>query len=221
MTALTSPGIRPQFMAQTARRVVACLVMMLLAFAGPLNPARADPQTDAANAVITAMIGDLEAYLASDADGQEQRTIVITRILDSYFDLPTIARFSVGPYWRAASEGEREAFSAAMRLNMIQTVVRNFDQLTGLKFVRTDTQTKGDKMVLLRGNFLDVEGVRPPITVGWRILTPAGEQARVLDVEIENISMLVTQQQENIAIIRKNEGRFSALIEAMRLQAAN
>jgi hypothetical protein len=28
--------------------------------------------------------------------------------------------------------------------------------------------------------------------------------------------MLVTQKQENIAIIRKNEGRFSALIEAMK-----
>jgi phospholipid transport system substrate-binding protein len=40
--------------------------------------------------------------------------------------------------------------------------------------------------------------------------------AKVLDVEIENISMLVTQKQENITIIRQNEGRFSALIEAMR-----
>jgi phospholipid transport system substrate-binding protein len=37
-----------------------------------------------------------------------------------------------------------------------------------------------------------------------------------LDVEIENISMLVTQKQENVTIIRQNEGRFSALIEAMR-----
>jgi ABC-type transporter MlaC component len=37
-----------------------------------------------------------------------------------------------------------------------------------------------------------------------------------LDVEIENISMLVTQQQENLAIIRQNHGRFGALIEAMK-----
>jgi hypothetical protein len=28
--------------------------------------------------------------------------------------------------------------------------------------------------------------------------------------------MLVTQKQENITIIRQNEGRFSALIEAMK-----
>ena len=45
----------------------------------------------------------------------------------------------------------------------------------------------------------------------------------ILDVEIENISMLVTQKQENIAIIRKNEGQFAALIDAMikRSQANN
>ena len=43
---------------------------------------------------------------------------------------------------------------------------------------------------------------------------------RIIDVEIENISMLVTQQQENTAIIRKNGGKFSSLIEAMREAAA-
>ena len=37
-----------------------------------------------------------------------------------------------------------------------------------------------------------------------------------LDVEIENISMLVTQKQENIAIIRQNQGQFSSLIDAMK-----
>ena len=71
-------------------------------------------------------------------------------------------------------------------------------------------------MVLVRGSFNDSTGKRPPVSVGWRVITPATAPAKVLDVEIENISMLVTQKQENITIIRQNEGRFSALIEAMR-----
>ena len=52
--------------------------------------------------------------------------------------------------------------------------------------------------------------------VGWRVITADSASPRILDVEIENISMLVTQKQENIAIIRKNEGNFAALIDAMK-----
>lgn len=52
--------------------------------------------------------------------------------------------------------------------------------------------------------------------MNWRILTRAGEPPRVFDIEIENLSLLVTQKQENVAVIRKNKGDFLALINAMR-----
>ena len=179
-------------------------------------PAHASDQLTAANNVITSMISEVETYLERDSGNIEKRTKNITKLLDTHFDLPAIARFSAGPYWRAANEQERVDYVQTMRDVMIATVVRNFDQLTGLRFTTIDSQAKGDKMVLVRGTFNDLTGKRPPVSVGWRVITPAIAPAKVLDVEIENISMLVTQKQENITIIRQNEGRFSALIEAMR-----
>ena len=179
-------------------------------------PAHASDQLTAANNVITSMISEVETYLETDSGNIEKRTKNITKLLDTHFDLPAIARFSAGPYWRAANEQERVDYVQTMRDVMIATVVRNFDQLTGLRFTTIDSQAKGEKMVLVRGTFNDLAGKRPPVSVGWRVITPAIAPAKVLDVEIENISMLVTQKQENITIIRQNEGRFSALIEAMR-----
>ena len=179
-------------------------------------PAHASDQLTAANNVITSMISEIETYLETDSGNIEKRTKNITKLLDTHFDLPAIARFSAGPYWRAANEQERVDYVQTMRDVMIATVVRNFDQLTGLRFTTIDSQAKGEKMVLVRGTFNDLAGKRPPVSVGWRVITPAIAPAKVLDVEIENISMLVTQKQENITIIRQNEGRFSALIEAMR-----
>ena len=44
---------------------------------------------------------------------------------------------------------------------------------------------------------------------------------KIFDIEVENISMLKTQQDENTALIRRNAGRFSALIEALREQLNN
>ena len=93
--------------------------------------------------------------------------------------------------------------------------MRNFDQLSGLKFTATDSQAKGTQLVLVNGTFTDNKQQQPPIMVGWRVITADNASPRILDVEIENISMLVTQKQENIAIIRKNEGKFSALIDSM------
>ena len=192
--------------------VCVCLLPLLLT----ALPTRASDQITAANDVITSMISEVETYLETDSGNIEKRTENITKLLDKHFNLPAIARFSAGPYWRAANEQERIDYVQTMRDVVIGTVVRNFDQLSGLRFTTIDSQAKGDKMVLVRGSFNDSTGKRPAVSVGLRVITPATAPAKVLDVEIENISMLVTQKQENITIIRQNEGRFSALIEAMK-----
>ena len=179
-------------------------------------PAQASPQVEAANRLIDSMVRDVENYLLADSGDISKRTEKITKLLDTHFDIPGIARFSAGPYWRAANEEERITYTQSMREAMIGTIIRNFDQLSGLRFTLIDSQAKGSRMVLVRGTFRDKAGKRPPVSVGWRVVTPHPAPAKVLDVEIENISMLVTQKQENIAIIRKNGGRFSALIQAMK-----
>ena len=192
--------------------VCLCLLPLLLT----ALPARASDQITAANDVITSMVSQVEAYLETDSGNIEKRIENITKLLDTHFDLPAIARFAAGPYWRAANQQERIDYVQTMRDVVFGTVVRNFDQLSGLCFTSINSQAKYDKLVLVRVVFNDSTGKRPPVSVGWRVITPAMAPAKVLDVEIENISMLVTQKQENVTIIRQNEGRFSALIEAMR-----
>ena len=207
-------GILKSDLLRWTRSGFICLCLLPL-FLTTLS-ARASEQIIAANNVITNMISEVEIYLQTDSGNIKKRTENITKLLDTHFDLPAIARFSAGPYWRAANEQERVDYVQTMRDVVIGTVVRNFDQLSGLRFNTIDSQAKGDKMVLVRGTFNDSTGKRQPVSVGWRVITPAMAPAKVLDIEIENISMLVTQKQENITIIRQNEGRFSALIEAMR-----
>jgi len=179
-------------------------------------PAQASSQIEVANRLINTMVSDVENYLLADSGDITKRTENVTKLLYTHFDIPGIARFAAGPYWRAANEEERVTYTQSMREALIGTIARNFDQFVGLRFTIIDSQTKGSSMVLVRGNFRDKAGKRPPISVGWRVVTPHPAPAKVLDVEIENISMLITQKQENVAIIRKNGGRFSALIQAMK-----
>lgn len=203
-----------------ARLFLACAMMFLVgiqtSFAGT-------SQIDSANKLVTQMMVEVESILAKDLNDDMARRENVSALFDRYFDLPTIAKFSAGPYWRAADADQKTAYESAMRDVIIGTVVRNFDQLSGLKFTATDSQAKGKQLVLVNGTFTDINQQQPPILVGWRVITADNTPPLILDVEIENISMLVTQKQENIAIIRKNEGQFAALIDAMikRSQANN
>ena len=173
-------------------------------------------QIDVANKLVTKMMVEVESILATDVNDDMARRENVSALFDRYFDLPTIAKFSAGPYWRAADANQKTAYRSAIRDVIIGTVVRNFDQLSGLKFTATDSQAKGTQLVLVNGTFTDINQQRPPIMVGWRVVTADNASPLILDIEIENISMLVTQKQENIAIIRKNEGKFAALVDAMK-----
>ena len=198
------------------RSALIFLASVMLIWLGSQTTLAGTSQIDDANKLVTQMMVDVESILAQDIDDDLARRENVSALFDRYFDLPTIAKFSAGPYWRAADADQKTAYETAIRDVIIGTVVRNFDQLTGLKFTATDSQAKGTQLVLVNGTFTDSKQQQPPIVVGWRVITADNASPRILDVEIENISMLVTQKQENISIIRKNEGKFAALIDAMK-----
>ena len=206
-----------------ALRVSRALASAMMILIGSQTSFAGTNHIDSANTLVTQMMVEVEAILAKDLNDDMARRENVSTLFDRYFDLTTIAKFSAGPYWRAADADQKIAYESAMRDVIIGTVVRNFDQLSGLKFTATDSQAKGKQLVLVNGTFTDINQKQPPIAVGWRVIIADNTPPRILDVEIENISMLVTQKQENIAIIRKNEGQFAALIDAMikRSQANN
>ena len=193
------------------------LVTLAVLLVMPMS-AFADNQIARAETHINDMMLDLQSFLFDASDNKEKRRESVTYLLDTYFDLPLIARFSAGAYWRKATPTERQAYSDIMREVMIGTVIRNFNQLSGLEYTAVKSTPKGEKLVLVGGTFTDQAKTREPVAINWRVTTPVDGATRVMDVEIENISMLVTQKNENVAIIRKNQGSFSALIDAMRIK---
>ena len=200
------------------RQMMAMMVAMLTLF--PLT-AYADARVTAAGALVDTMISDLETFLATDTGDESARTAEIDRVLNTYFDMDSITRFSAGQYWRAASSEQKTEYGSLFHEVLCGTIVRNFDQLQGLAYTADAATAKGDKFVIVSGTFTDTTGQRPAVKVNWRVLTREGAAPKVFDIEIENLSLLVTQKQENVAVIRKNKGEFVALINAMKDRLAN
>ena len=200
------------------RQMIAMMVAMLTLF--PLT-AYAEARVIAAGALVDTMISDLETFLAIDTGDESARTAEIDRVLNTYFDMDSITRFSAGQYWRAASSEQKTEYGSLFREVLCGKIVRNFDQLQGLAYTADAATAKGDKFVIVSGTFTDTTGQRPAVKVNWRVLTREGAAPKVFDIEIENLSLLVTQKQENVAVIRKNKGKFVALINAMKDRLAN
>ena len=179
-------------------------------------PAKADQRLEAASSLVSEMAVAVKQAVEADYDSQEARIAAVDMLIESYFDFAGITRFSAGRYWKKATVQEREDYTNLFRAVLTGLAARQFDQLKGLNYTVTDAVSKGKKLVLVTGVMQDPTGAQADAIVSWRVSTPEGGAPLIIDVEIENISMLITQQQENTAIIRKNGGKFSSLIDVLK-----
>ena len=71
--------------------------------------------------------------------------------------------------------------------------------------------------IFVESKLTDPKKPKGDINVVWR-LVPKGNNFKIVDVVIAGISMAITQRNEYSAVIRRNNGRFDALLDAMRTQ---
>ena len=200
-------------------KTAAFSAIMLLACAG--GTACANDRVSEAEQLVTALINELEQTSLRDDMTDKDNKQVLDQLVESYFDVDAITRFSVGRYWRVATESERSEYAKLFRFVLLNQANEQFHKLRDLEFQPTTTNTKGEKLILVGGIIHDKSGEFPDVEIFWRIVARPDKPAKIFDIEVENISMLKTQQDENTTLIRRNAGRFSALIEALQKQLKN
>ena len=201
-----------------SKMAFASFALAVMLYAMPFAHAE---QTDAkrlesARTLVSEMAKSVKIAVEADYNGDDERIAAVDQLIERYFDFDGITRYSAGRYWKKASETERSDYTRLFRMVLTALAARQFDQLKGLDYTVTDAVSKGKKLVLVTGVMKDPTGAQADAIVSWRVSTPASKPPLIIDVEIENISMLITQQQENTAIIRKNGGKFSALIDLLK-----
>ena len=183
-------------------------------------PAQANDRVAEAEQLVSSLISALEANLMNDSSSDEENKQFLNQLVDTYFDVEGITRFSVGRYWRIATADERETYARLFRSVLLNQASSQFHQLKNLEFKPTTSKARGEKLVLVGGIIHDKSGEFPDVEMFWRVVTLPDKPAKIFDVEIENISILKTQQDENTTLIRRNGGRFAALNEALQEQLA-
>ena len=196
-----------------SRRIVlfagaVCVAGVLGIDAGPGRAAAADPDE-----FIRAMGQEAIDSLTGTELSMEQREAGFRRILCRAFDMRTIARFTLGRYWRIASKSEREEYVTLFETYIVQAYTARFKNYTGESFKVGKVHTINERDKLVESSILRPQG--PPISVNWRVRDVDGK-LRIVDVVVEGVSMGITQRAEFASVIRNTGGKVEGLLEALR-----
>ncbi|HWD60564.1 MAG TPA: ABC transporter substrate-binding protein [Stellaceae bacterium] len=127
------------------------------------------------------------------------------------FDLPGIARFVLGRYWRVATPQQQEQFQGLLREYLAQAYAGRLAEYAGEKFHAINAQQQGDQTVVY-SEIIRNDGGK--IHVEWHLVNSGGW--KITDAYVAGVSMAVTERDEFAAVIQQGGGQVSYLIDRMR-----
>ena len=148
---------------------------------------------------------------------QAQFTQRLHKIAEEDFDVPRIARFVTGRYWRDANENERQQFVKAFTDYMVSVYAQRFGQYRGSAGFKVTGQRQEGDNTLVSTEIQRSNG--PPAKVVWQV-AKSGGSFRIVDVSIEGVSQALTYRQEFDSVIAQRGGRLPGLTEELRQKTA-
>ncbi len=130
--------------------------------------------------------------------------------LDS-FDNYYISRFVLGQYWKRLDSNMRKQFVESFNDYIVNTYAPKFKGWEGT-FKATHSLLENN-YYNVKMNVLNKDG--PTLKFMWKIYLDKNKNFKILDVNIDGVSMLVTQRAEFMSVIKNNPKGVIGLIEAM------
>ncbi|MFM8681976.1 MAG: phospholipid-binding protein MlaC [Alphaproteobacteria bacterium] len=168
---------------------------------------------DAGSFVTTLAQGAIDQLAAPNLSEGERDTRFRKLFLDG-FDVPLIARFVLGRYWRQATEAERAEYLRLFDELVVQSYARRVNEFNTARLrVLSVSRPNEDNDVIVA-----VEGSmasKPPVRLDVRV-RQGSSAYKVIDVSIEGVSMAVTQRDEFSSVIQRGGGKVEALLASLR-----
>ncbi|MGH6979601.1 MAG: MlaC/ttg2D family ABC transporter substrate-binding protein [Stellaceae bacterium] len=190
----------------------AAVWLIALAFVISGTAVRADTEPNARQ-YIGALVSKALRTLADTKTNEAQREQAFDGMLRENFDFPRISRFVLGRYWSAASEADRAKFIEVYREFIIRSYASQFNEFNGETVKVTNQRAESGDIIVVNSLLVHPNG-DPPIKVNWRV-HKQGDSFKILDVDIEGISMLLAQREEFASVIQRNGGTVAGLIQAI------
>lgn len=201
------------------KNLVTALVLAAFALTGA-GSAHAAPSADARTAQAKAFINDVGTQALDTIKATQEGKIADTAakekfrsLLSSSFDLQTIARFTLGRYWRVATPAQQKEFTQLLKDVIIDKYADRMLTASTGDFTISNAQSINDKDTAVMMNIKPTDG--EPISFAWRVRT-VGKTPKIIDLAVEGVSMSITHRADFASVIERNGGSIQALIDALK-----
>ena len=143
---------------------------------------------------------------------ESERIVNFRNLYLDAFDNYYISRFVLGQYWKRLDSNMRKQFVESFNNYIVTTYAPKFKGWEGT-FKATDSLLENN-YYNVKMNVLNKDG--PTLKFMWKIYLDKNKNFKILDVNIDGVSMLVTQRAEFMSVIKNNPKGVIGLIEAMK-----
>lgn len=149
--------------------------------------------------------------VSNTAISDEERHANFKKLYLSSFDNYYISRFVLGRYWKTIDKRAQIKFVESFNKYIVDTYAPKFKGWEGT-FKATDSLIENN-YYNVKMDILNKEG--PTLKMIWKMYLNKNKEFKILDVNIDGISMLITQRAEFLSVIKNNPNGVNGLIEAL------
>ncbi len=145
---------------------------------------------------------------------QKEKDTRFEKLFNNALDLDFIGKFVLGRAWRTATPQQRKDFIATYRELNIKTWSKRFDEFKGKNFIFKGTTPSNSANQIFVNSTVPMDQGEPAKVV-WRV-KQNGNQFKIVDIIIENVSLAITARNEYAGFIKNNAGGVDALIKDLQ-----
>ena len=123
-------------------------------------------------------------------------------------DLEFMSKATVGKHWKTVNDNEKIIFKRELFNKFIQFIDLHLEDFKEIKFQEKSIKLRGQKLVYVNGS-IDTKKIKN-LNITWKL---SSKENKILDVEIEKISLIKTQKLEMRPLLKKNKNNFSQFIK--------
>ncbi len=150
-------------------------------------------------------------FLANGTLDEEQRIKEFQALLNDYFDLKTIGKFTLGRYWRSTTDEQKKEYFTLFEDMVVKMYARRFGEYNG-QAIKIKKAMMVDKDALV---FSEIVDGNLTVKLDWRVRKKKG-QFKVIDVLVEGVSMSLTQRSDFSSVIQRGGGNVDVLLKHLR-----
>lgn len=155
-------------------------------------------------------------FLKQENSTLENRAKSLKTLVENQVDLEYVGKYLLGKYQRRATPEQIDEFSHLFIDYMVLSYSNQLKQFAGVDFkILKATETNNGAYLV---NSKITQSNKDSFDIQWMVKKNASRQWQIIDILVNGLSMIATQRDEFVSVIRRQKGNIGKFIKLLSKQ---